>query len=230
MERVTFSNISIEISDAATPKSQTFPIFMDIEKRHPDSPIGRIRDVIFRDIQIHSGSGVLIQGMPESPIEELTMQNLTSRVQHADDYSERRKAAGGRRTTSDDREFRYAQLPAYLTLAHVRGLMLDNVRVLIEEDAFNQYERSAICGHELENGILRSIHRQPAGIGGQLPVVSLHNCRHIMLTDCMVAPDTPALLGLSGKETADISLVGGFVGPVTRTEEVTAGVRCAGVK
>ena len=179
MERVTFSNISIEISDDATPKSQTFPIFMDIEKRHPDSPIGRIRDVIFRDIQIQSGSGILIQGMPESPIEELTMQNLTFRVQHADDYSERRKAVGGRRTTSDDRDTRYAGLPSYVTLAHVNGLMLDNVRVLIEEDAFNQHERSAICGHELENGTLRSIYRQPAGIGGQLPVVSLHNCRDL---------------------------------------------------
>lgn len=182
MERVTFSNISIETSDAA--RHQVFPIFMDIEKRHPDSKIGRIRDVIFRDIQIRSDSGVLIQGMPESPIEELTIQNLTLRVDHAADYSNRRKAVGGTRTTKDDRDTCYARLPSYVTLAHVHGLMLDNVRVLIGEDAFQQYERSAICGHELENGTFRSIYRQPAEVDGQLPAVSLHNCRHMLLTDC----------------------------------------------
>ncbi len=46
-----------------------FPIFMDIEKRHEDSPIGPIRDIVFRDILIHNGSRILIQGMPKSPIE-----------------------------------------------------------------------------------------------------------------------------------------------------------------
>jgi hypothetical protein len=140
--------------------------------------------VIFRDIQIKSGSGILIQGMPESPIEELTMQNIIFRVERADDYSKRQKAVGGSRTTKDERDTCYARLPSYMTLAHVKGLMLDNVRVLIEEDVFQQYERSAICGHELENGTFRNIYRQPGGDGGELPVVSLNDCRHMLLTDC----------------------------------------------
>jgi hypothetical protein len=222
MERVTFSNISIETDDSSN--HQVFPIFMDIEKRHADSGIGKIRDVIFRDIHIRSGSGILIQGMPESPIENLAVHNITFRAAWADDYTKRHKAVGGRRTTKDDRDTRYARLPSYMTLAHVNGLMLDNIRVLIAEDAFQQYGRSAVCGHEMENGTIRSIYRRPAGASGQLPIIALHNCRYMLVTGCAAAPGTPAFLGLSGERTDHISLVGnalrGAVRAVIQTEEV----------
>ena len=225
MERVTFSNISIETSSTA--QHQVFPIFMDIEKRHADSPIGRIRDVIFRDIQIQSSSGVLIQGMPESSIENLTLQNVTLRAEQAVDYSKRHKAVGGTRTTKDERDTLYARLPSYITLAHINGLMLDNIRVLIGEDAFAQYERSAICGHELKDGTLRSIYRWPAGADGQLPVVALHNCRRMMLTGCTALPGTPAFLGLTGEKTEAISVIGNDLqeaaSAVNRSEEVPSG-------
>ena len=44
-------------------------------------------------------SGILIQGMPESPIENLSLQNITMRVDWADNYEKRHKAVGGIRTT-----------------------------------------------------------------------------------------------------------------------------------
>jgi len=208
MEQVSFSNISIETSDPSEVKHNVFPIFMDIERRHADSRIGKIRDVIFRDLHIRSGSGILIQGMPESQIENLTIQNVNFRADRADDYANRRKAIGGRRTTQDDRDTRYARLPAYVTLAHLNGLMLDNVRVLIAEGVFQQSERSAIWGHELENGTIRSVYRRPAGAGGQLPIIALYNCQSMLVADCIATPEMPAFLGLGGERTAGISLVG----------------------
>jgi hypothetical protein len=224
MESVTFSNISIEATSPTL--HSVYPIFMDIEKRHPDSRVGRIRDVVFRDVQIRSGSASLIQGMPESPIENLTLQNITMRVERADDQAKRSKPVGGTRTTRDDRDTRYARRPAYLILAHVKGLVLDNIRVMISDAAFEQYERSAISGHELEKGTIRSIHRSPAGKGGQLPIVTLENCRHMLLTGCQVAPGTPAFLGLGGKQTSGISLVGNDLReaarPVIQDEDVPA--------
>ena len=95
MEQVSFSNISIECADPVEVHHVVYPIFMDIEQRHADSPVGAIRDVIFRDIQIRSGSGILIQGMPESPIENLTLDTVTFRVERADSYEGRGKAVGG---------------------------------------------------------------------------------------------------------------------------------------
>jgi len=224
MENVTFSNISIETS---TPSLYSVcPIFMDIEKRNTDSSIGRIRDVMFRDITIRSGNGILIQGMPESPIENLTMENIIFRVDQASDYSKRSKHIGGRRTTRDERDTRYARQPSYVTIAYVHGLLLENIRVLIARDGFEKYERCAVSGHELENGTIRSIYRSPAGAGGQLPIVALENCRRMLLTGCQASPETPAFLGLRGKQTAAISLVGNdlreAVRPVIRGEDVPA--------
>jgi hypothetical protein len=60
-----------------------------------------------------------------------------------------------------------------------------------------------------------------------LPVIALHNSRHILVTGCAAAPGTPTFLGLSGKGTAGISLVGNDLreaaGAVIQTEEVPSG-------
>jgi len=239
MEQVTFSDISIENDlscggadvDYTKPESwgnQVYPIFMDIERRHPDSRVGVIRDVSFNNIHIRSGAGILIQGMPESPIDNLSLQNVTLRVDSTVDWAKRHKAIGGRRTTSDERDTLYARKSSYVTLAHLKGLTLENVRVLIAEDAFHQYERSAVSIHETENGTIRNVYRSPAGEGGQLPIVALHNCQRMLITGCLAMAGTPPFLGLSGDRSADISLVGNDLRAArratTQTEEVPAGV------
>lgn len=168
MERVTFSNISIENCDPA--KHQVFPVFMDIEKRHEDSKIGKIRDISFRDIHIRTGSGILIQGMPESSIENLSLQNITMRVDEADNYEKRHKAVGGARTTKDERDTKYAQMPSYATLAYVNGLTVENLRVLVSKEAIEQYNRSALCCNESSNAVIRNVHGA---------AVNLHNCQSV---------------------------------------------------
>ena len=184
VERVTFSNISIEVfEDVDYAKHTIYPIFMDIERRHADSRVGSIRDVTLCDIHIRTVAGILIQGMPESPIENLVMRNVSVRVNYAADYADRHKAVGGTRTTQDERDTKYARLPSYATLAHVKGLTLDNVRVFIAEEAFRPYERSAVCGWELEDAVLHNVHRHPIGEEGQVPIIDLHNCQRILVTD-----------------------------------------------
>jgi polygalacturonase len=178
VEQVTFSDISFAVSRDDTTPLDIFPIFMDIEKRAVDSRIGSIRDIAFRDIHILTSGGILIQGMPASPIENLTIQNLTCRIEKPIDYSHRAKSRGGRRAgPGDERDTLYARQPAYVTLAHVKGLVLDNIAVLMSEEDWAKYERAAVCGCELEDGVLRNIRRQPAGEEGQIPAVLLENCR-----------------------------------------------------
>jgi polygalacturonase len=225
MERVTCSNISIEATSPTL--HSVYPIFMDIEKRHPDSRIGTIRDVVFRDIQIQSGSGSLIQGMPESPIENVTLQNITVRAERVEDQTKRSKPIGGTRTTRDERDTKYARQPAYLILAHVKGLLLDNVRVLPSDDAMLQSPRSAMSGHQLENGIIRGVYRSPGGDAAKdAPVVVLSDCREMLLTGCQPAHGTPLFLRLAGKDTSRISLVGNDLRnatrPIVQNEDVPA--------
>ena len=58
MERIAFQNMTIENYD---PVGETnvehgiYPIFVDVERRHEDSRVGRIRDLTFDTIDIASG-------------------------------------------------------------------------------------------------------------------------------------------------------------------------------
>jgi hypothetical protein len=153
---------------------------MDVERRYSDSEVGTIRDVTYQNIHLHSSGGALIQGMPSSPIENLTMQNITMRIAVPLDYANRRKPKGSARNTPDDRDTLYARKPSYLTLAHVLGLTVDNVRVLMSEDTFAAYERTAVGGYHLHNGVLRNVQREPAGDDGQIAIIDLHDCTNIV--------------------------------------------------
>jgi len=120
----------------------------------------------FHDIQIHSDNGILIQGMQESPLENVSLRNVTFRVDRGFDYSHRVKHGGGTSNPNDDRRTRYARQPSYLAVAHVNGLFVDNVRLLVKDDVFRKYPRSALSIDESKSGTIRSVWRKPAGKGG----------------------------------------------------------------
>lgn len=135
VERATFNNISIQNADWEDIKP-IIPIFMDIEKRRENSIIGKIRDVSFSNIMINSASGALIQGMPESQIENVSLSNIVFRAPKACDLSIRKKQIGGGRSTPDDgRDTTFIRKNAYFAFAHTVGLSLDNITVVQEEAA-----------------------------------------------------------------------------------------------
>jgi hypothetical protein len=175
MERVSFANLSIETQD--------WPIFMDVERRFPDSKVGTIRDVSMRDLYIRTDGGALIQGMPESPIQNLALHNLSLRVDQPLDYSHRSKPKGSARISPDARDTIYARKPSYVTVAYVQGLVVDGLRVLLSEEAFQAFPRAAFSGHELGEAVLRGIRRQPAGNKDQLSSIILNNCSNTRSTE-----------------------------------------------
>ena len=138
MERITLSNLSYEERDDDPVRYVASPLFMDIERRHADTPPGTIRDVTIRDFSARTRMGGLIQGMPESPIRNLVLRNINLRIEAPFDFSDRHKRIGGRRTTRDERDTLYARKPAYMTLAHVEDVVVDGLRVDIAEDVFDR--------------------------------------------------------------------------------------------
>lgn len=207
MERVTFSNISIESMPSESVRD-VYPIFMDIEPRHADTPVGTIRDVTFRDIHIESGSGVLIQGMPESPIENLTLENITLRATWADNYFNRKKAVGGRRTTRDERDTRFARQPAYIAVAHAKEVALDNIRVYIAEDAYRQFERSALYAYDLENFSVDNLYGDSHDSRFRTSPAVFENCKHGVIAGCAAPRVNTAFLRFRGPETFRILVAG----------------------
>lgn len=205
-ENITFSNITIE----TPPRSyrDVVPVFMDIERRHADSRLSRIRDVSLRDIYIRSGSGILIQGMPESWIENLSIRNLNFRVPAADTYEKRVKPVGGGRSTKDERDTKYAQMPAYMAIAYVDGLRVDGVRLIQSPEALAKYQRSAVVIHEARNVTFRGLEATPPS-GGQLPVIRLHNVEGATISDPVALPGTATFLEVTGETSKDIEIFGG---------------------
>jgi hypothetical protein len=177
MERVTVANLKMEVCDPSN--HAVAPLFMDIEKRSADSKVGRIRDVTFENIDIHTGSGILIQGMPESLIENVTLRNIRLRVDRPDDYARRAKPVGGRRTTHDERDTCFARLASYVTVAHARNLVCENVSVVISPEAYRQFPRSAFMGRDIDGAEFRGVRRQPPGEPGGQPVLQLQDCRNV---------------------------------------------------
>ena len=230
-ERISFSNIAIETLDESSPladgcRNAVFPVFFDIEQRDERSPIGVIRDVVLRDIHIHSDNGILLQGMPESPLENISLQSISFRVDRGFDYSRRAKRGGGKSNPGDDRRTKYAREESYLTVAHVRGLMIDAVRLSVDDRVFGAYPRSALSIHDGESGTIRTITRLPAGKEGSQPVIRLHNCREMFVTGCRPSQGTPLFLGLTGPQTSQISLAGNDLRGATLPVKQTEGAAC----
>jgi hypothetical protein len=229
-ERIGFSNCTIETTRQPelaneSLKDSIYPIFVDIEKRRPDSRIGQIRDLSFSDISILSDNGILIQGMTSGRIENVSLRNITMRIDRAADYAKRKKHVGGRtEKTEDRRETIFARQPSYVTLANLDGLTVNGLRVLIPEEVFAQYNRSALSLHSVAKAILTDVRREPPGADSTVPVVMMENCRNALLTGCLALPNTGTFLGLAGKETANISLKANDLTSARRAVSISEGV------
>ncbi len=97
VERVTVSDVSMEIVPDFRYRNvdesyfqHVWPMAVYVDRRTPESPLGRIRDIVLRDIQAHSDHGAVFLGNPESPIENLTLQNVTIRATRPLPYVPRR--------------------------------------------------------------------------------------------------------------------------------------------
>ncbi len=147
VENVRFRRIHIENyrpEGRSTVEGAIFPIFMDIERRHADSPVGIIRNILLEDISIRSGFGVLLQGMPESPLRDIHIRNLLFEVRDSWDWSGRRKHIGGRRTLVGQRDTEFARLPAWVVVAHAEDLTVKGLHLIATEEEWNRFPREPL--------------------------------------------------------------------------------------
>ncbi len=213
-ERISFSNISIgTIEDASQVNEviarQVIPIFMDVDERSDNPGKAKVRDVVFSNIQIDSDRGILIQGMDDMQIENLTLRDINFRVRNGYDYSNRTKPWGYWKHDApapENRETLYARKPSYVTIANVKGLFIDNINVILNEKTLKQNPRSSLSLHQIHNGIIKSIRRTPAK--SPEAIITMENCKDILLNGCHAAPKTQTFLKIIGKDTKHISLTG----------------------
>ena len=171
MERLTFSNISITDRENESVASGAAPIFMDIERRHADSPLGHIRDVVLNGIQIHSRFPSFDPGDPGVAYRKPDHPRSVAPGRAMAGFQSTQKRGGGVRTTSDERDTLFARQPAYLTLAYVNDLTLDNVRIDITPEVYAREPRAAVSLHHTRNICLHRVRRIPDTSEELMPAV-----------------------------------------------------------
>lgn len=158
VERVRLNNLTLDTVPNAE-HGQEFPVLMDIERRTPDSPLGAIRDVIIRGLSVRTAAGLLIQGAPEAPIEQVALQDVRLVVERTASYEKRRKITGGRRTAPPQRDHEFARLPSWCTLAHVRGVRIDGFKVLLDRGLHEAAPRHAVLFRDVADARVSGVHR-----------------------------------------------------------------------
>ena len=210
-ENLQFSNISIETFDENhVPKdrnSNTYPIFMDIEKRTPDVSFGKIRNITFSNIQMTTYDGnCVFLGMPEQKIENVSLNNVQLRVLVRNDISKRRKPRGTRKLKNiapND----YSNVFSHFTFAHISGLSIRNLTI---QDASEEkaYERHSIWGKNLSDVEIVGFKNRQRVHNTKLSIIELLDCFNVDLLGCRPEGADVPFVRLSGQKTDQIKLIG----------------------
>jgi Glycosyl hydrolases family 28 len=155
MEDIRFSNITMQTS----PKwgqGVEWPIVVDVERRAPESKLSHISDVSFSDIGVVTKGRILVEGMPESPIERLSFHNVFLRVTGYEKLEGVKKLRG--RTVKGAKDnVDYGPTPAAIILAHAKPITIDSLDIAWPGPA----QREVIFTDRVEDLRLRAIDAKP---------------------------------------------------------------------
>lgn len=130
-----FSNITIRTGGR---HARTYPIFVDIDDRVDDSAtrqLGIIDGLTFDGLDIRTSGNLLIAGHPDAPIRNLTMSDIriTSREGETVAATDT-KPRGNRKFKPVPGSPDLAPIDSTVVLGHIDGLLLDNIRVVGEDN------------------------------------------------------------------------------------------------
>jgi hypothetical protein len=204
-EAISFSNITLETAPKGG-KGAEWPIVIDLEKRTPDSRLSVIRDVVFSDIQVYGKGRVLIEGMPSSPLERLTLRNIVLHVAGYDDIARTHKPRGG--TAANHAETKdFGAVPAALILAYARDVELRDLRVYWPEGE-QAPERCAIWGQEVRGLRIDGFSGRQSSPTGKFPAILLNDADEVMVTGSRAEPGAGVFLQVSGAASGQPVLAG----------------------
>jgi hypothetical protein len=130
MQDIRFQNITMQ-TQPKWGKGVEWPIEFDIEKRSEKSKVSHIRDVALDGITMETKGRVLIEGMPESLIDTVTMRNIIMRITGYEQIKGAHKNRGGNGGLANAVDF--GSQPSALIIGHARNVDLSNIHVLWPE-------------------------------------------------------------------------------------------------
>jgi len=146
---IRFSNITI----TTRPKwgqGWEWPIVVDIERRTENSRLSRIRDISFSDMTIYTQGRIMVSGKPASLIENVSFSRVTLRIAGFENLAGAPKMSGGGAKFADGLPD-YAETPAALSLANLKGLRIDGLNLFWPASSSDSPGRHAIYGDRLDD-------------------------------------------------------------------------------
>jgi len=201
LDRVAVSNITI--------KGVTVPIFMRLgnrarlyEKEQPKPGIGKFRNVVISNIIATDCSqvGCSITGLPEHPIENVTLSNINLGFEGGG-TKEMASREIPEKPASYPESTMFGALPAYgFFCRHVKNLRFHNVKL----ETSTPDHRHAIVLDDVEHADLESLDAPyaPSAAG----MIRLNNSRHIYIRNCQPPSGTELFLEIQGAGTKNIWL------------------------
>ena len=204
-ENVNVSNLTIET--LSTHNRVTYPIYIDLERRFGDSRESHVRDITFSDILVHTKGRVLVGGMPQQPLENLTFRNVILRVTGFETVKGLTKHRGSSNVRPAPPEIDYSPVPAALVFANIHGLTLDGIRVLWDTDEA-PVERQAIYAAEVQGLTIRGFQGRPAVSGSRLGVIGLDKAKDVFVTASTPTDGTGVFVGFNQMSRGELVLTG----------------------
>jgi hypothetical protein len=201
LDRVTVSNITI--------KGVTAPIFLRLGNRartygkdQPKPGIGQLRNVVVSNIVATDGSpiGCSITGLPDHPIENVTLSNIRLSFDGGGTRQEASREIPERADAYPESTM-FGTLPAYgFFCRHVKGLTFANVHL----GTATPDQRHALVLDDVAEAVIDALDAPFAQ--GSAALLRLSNSRNIAIRNCRPPEGTEVFLALTGGQTKEIAL------------------------
>lgn len=127
-EHCIFSDMVIH---TASRHHTEYPIFVDIDKRRADGPLGSIEHITFTNLELITRGNCLIAGQKQAPIRHIRLENisLSAAAEPASDLSQARKPRGNKTLGYFPDMADYSRENAWFLLGYVEGVSLKTIQV-----------------------------------------------------------------------------------------------------
>ncbi|MCX8161123.1 MAG: glycosyl hydrolase family 28 protein [Candidatus Saccharicenans sp.] len=221
VEDVVISNLVIE-----TRRHDWFwwgdgePIHFNIKKRsevhrnwkkEEDRPAGKIRRVLISNVLARGQGSSQITGHPESPLEEVTIENLRLAIAHNPDAL-------------------YDKAVNALEVRQARKFTLRNVEIVWEQPEYHKWKNAVLLedARDLVVDNLRASQAKKEDSSGAALV--LNRVQGAIIRNCQALPGTSIFLKLYGRETKDILLGSNELGLARKPVELSGEVAVKVIK
>lgn len=162
------------------------PFWLVVKKRHQDSKIGKIENVVFRNIIAHVQGTAKLEGFPGHPLQNIRM-NQVQIFMYPESKPDKR---------ADNAFF----------ASEVNQLSISDMEITWDTENPEPKWSNAIALNKVNNVMIKAVKAKQAPGNTGAACMSLQNVKNTIISDCIAKPGTSVFIKADGRETENIVL------------------------